>query len=95
MQQKREADEQQKSVAAYSEKISAEEVKCKAMADNAQRDLDEAVPALEEATKVRFVIAAVHSLSQEFSKTPIWKLLRFLTKMNFLKEKFHRICSAP
>ena len=52
MQQKREADEQQKSVAAYGEKISAEEVKCKTMADNAQRDLDEAIPALDEATKV-------------------------------------------
>ena len=52
VQQKREADEQQKSVAAYSERISAEEIKCKQMADNAQRDLDEAVPALEEAQKV-------------------------------------------
>uniref|UniRef100_H2ZI85 AAA+ ATPase domain-containing protein n=1 Tax=Ciona savignyi TaxID=51511 RepID=H2ZI85_CIOSA len=51
VQQKREADEQQKSVAAYSERIGAEEVKCKTMADNAQRDLDEAIPALEEAKK--------------------------------------------
>lgn len=59
VQQKREADEQQKSVAAYSEKIAAEEVKCKTMADNAQRDLDEAVPALEEATKVRHLFCCV------------------------------------
>ncbi|KAK3546101.1 hypothetical protein QTP70_022875 [Hemibagrus guttatus] len=51
VQQKREADEQQKAVSAHSEKIAAEEVKCKAMADNAQRDLDEALPALEEAMK--------------------------------------------
>ncbi|XP_076804743.1 dynein axonemal heavy chain 2-like [Clavelina lepadiformis] len=51
VQQKREADEQQKAVAAYSERIAGEEVKCKQMADNAQRDLDEAIPALEEATK--------------------------------------------
>nr|XP_039250408.1 dynein heavy chain 2, axonemal-like [Styela clava] len=51
VQQKREADEQQKAVAAHSEKISAEEIKCKQMAENAQRDLDEAVPALEEAMK--------------------------------------------
>lgn len=35
-----------------SEKIGAEELQCKAMADNAQRDLDEALPALEEAMKV-------------------------------------------
>ncbi|KAI5104428.1 dynein heavy chain 2, axonemal isoform X1 [Silurus meridionalis] len=51
VQQKREADEQQKAVSAHSEKIAAEEIKCKAMADNAQRDLDEALPALEEAMK--------------------------------------------
>lgn len=37
---------------AHSEKIEAEEIKCKAMAENAQRDLDEALPALEEAMKV-------------------------------------------
>lgn len=52
VQQKREADEQQKAVAAHSERISAEEGKCKQMAENAQKDLDEAIPALQEATKV-------------------------------------------
>ncbi|KAM4675882.1 dynein axonemal heavy chain 2 [Discoglossus pictus] len=51
VQQRREADEQQKAVAAHSEKISAEEIKCKALADNAQKDLEEALPALEEAMK--------------------------------------------
>ncbi|XP_062849650.1 dynein axonemal heavy chain 2 [Trichomycterus rosablanca] len=51
VQQKREADEQQKAVSAHSEKIGAEEIKCKEMADNAQRDLDEALPALGEAMK--------------------------------------------
>ncbi|KAG9346625.1 hypothetical protein JZ751_006936 [Albula glossodonta] len=51
VQQKREADEQQKAVSAHSEKISAEEINCKAMAENAQKDLDEALPALEEAMK--------------------------------------------
>ncbi|XP_075914114.1 dynein axonemal heavy chain 2-like [Petromyzon marinus] len=49
--QKREADEQQKAVVAHSERISLEEAKCKALAQNAQRDLDEALPALEEAMK--------------------------------------------
>lgn len=39
-------------VSANSEKIGAEELQCKAMAENAQRDLDEALPALEEAMKV-------------------------------------------
>ncbi|XP_028285542.1 dynein heavy chain 2, axonemal [Parambassis ranga] len=49
MQQKTEADMQQKTVTANSEKIGAEELQCKAMAENAQKDLDEALPALEEA----------------------------------------------
>ncbi|XP_060146271.1 dynein axonemal heavy chain 2 isoform X6 [Globicephala melas] len=51
VQQKREADEQQKAVTANSEKIAIEEVKCKALADNAQKDLEEALPALEEAMR--------------------------------------------
>lgn len=33
-------------------KIGAEELQCKEMAENAQRDLDEALPALAEALKV-------------------------------------------
>lgn len=41
-----------KAVTANSEKIAIEEVKCKALADNAQKDLEEALPALEEAMRV-------------------------------------------
>uniref|UniRef100_A0A2K5QED9 Dynein axonemal heavy chain 2 n=1 Tax=Cebus imitator TaxID=2715852 RepID=A0A2K5QED9_CEBIM len=51
VQQKREADEQQKAVTANSEKIAVEEIKCQALADNAQKDLEEALPALEEAMR--------------------------------------------
>ncbi|XP_064639639.1 dynein axonemal heavy chain 2-like isoform X2 [Lineus longissimus] len=51
VQQKREADEQQKAVAQKSEKIGEDEVRCRHMADLAQQDLNEAVPALEEAMK--------------------------------------------
>ncbi|CAI5672498.1 unnamed protein product [Oreochromis niloticus] len=51
VQQKKEADSQQKTVSDENEKIGAEELQCKAMAENAQRDLDEALPALEEAMK--------------------------------------------
>ena len=40
------------SVAQKGERIREEEVKCQAMADVAQADLDEALPALEEANKV-------------------------------------------
>ncbi|XP_078057018.1 dynein axonemal heavy chain 2 [Mustelus asterias] len=51
VQQKREADEQQKTVSSHSEKIAAEEIKCKIMAQGAQKELDEAMPALQEAMK--------------------------------------------
>ncbi|KAM9717113.1 dynein axonemal heavy chain 2 [Menidia menidia] len=51
LQQKREAGEQQKMVTAHGEKIGAEELECKAMAENAQMELDKALPALEEALK--------------------------------------------
>lgn len=53
VQQKRDAEEQEKTVAAHSVKIAEEEAKCKVLADAAQKDLDEALPALEEAMKVR------------------------------------------
>ena len=52
VQQKQDADEQAKAVTARSEKIAVEEAKCKEMAEAAQHDLDEALPALEEAVKV-------------------------------------------
>uniref|UniRef100_A0A3P9PK94 Dynein axonemal heavy chain 2 n=1 Tax=Poecilia reticulata TaxID=8081 RepID=A0A3P9PK94_POERE len=51
LKQKGEADEQQKMVSEKSERIRAEELQCKAMAQTAQRELDKAMPALEEALK--------------------------------------------
>jgi dynein heavy chain len=51
VQEKRQVDEQQKTVTADAEKISLEEVTCKAQADEAQADLDKALPALEQAQK--------------------------------------------
>lgn len=44
-------------MSANSEKIGAEELECKALAKNAQRELDEALPALEEAMKVNICSA--------------------------------------
>ena len=38
-------------IATRSEKIQDEEAKCRAIAENAQQDLNEALPALEEAVK--------------------------------------------
>lgn len=50
--QQRNADEQQRSVAARSKKTQEEEVQCKKLAEAAMRDLASAMPALEEAVKV-------------------------------------------
>ncbi|XP_031338901.1 dynein heavy chain 2, axonemal-like isoform X2 [Photinus pyralis] len=49
--QRKEADEQAKEVAITSIKIGEAEVQCKKLADLAQADLDEAMPALEEAVQ--------------------------------------------
>lgn len=57
--QRKEADEQQKEVTIKSIKIGEEEVECKKMAEIAQADLDEAMPALNEA------IAALDALSKK------------------------------
>ncbi|KAM9820319.1 LOW QUALITY PROTEIN: dynein axonemal heavy chain 2 [Neosynchiropus ocellatus] len=51
VQQKMETDMQQKAVRADAEKFQAEEQQCQVLADVAQRDLDEALPALDEAKK--------------------------------------------
>lgn len=49
VQQKRDAEEQEKTVVARSEKIAEEESRCQVLAEAAQKDLDEALPALEKA----------------------------------------------
>lgn len=59
--QQRNADEQQRSVAARSKKTQEEEVQCKRLADAAMRDLASAMPALEEAVKVRQVARVTQS----------------------------------
>nr|XP_040043942.1 dynein heavy chain 2, axonemal isoform X1 [Gasterosteus aculeatus aculeatus] len=51
LEQTTEANKQKNDVSDKSVKIAAEELQCKAMAENAQRDLDEAMPALNEAMK--------------------------------------------
>lgn len=62
VQQKRDAEEQEKTVVARSEKIAEEELRCQHLAEAAQKDLDEALPALEEAVKVQIA-------SDEFSSS--------------------------
>ena len=51
VQQKRDAEEQEKTVVARSEKIAEEESRCKVLAEAAQKDLDEALPALQAAVE--------------------------------------------
>jgi dynein heavy chain len=51
VQQKREADETAKNVAAKAEKLAVEEAEVQVVADAAQADLDQALPALNAATK--------------------------------------------
>ena len=43
----------QRSKRRHSEKIAEEEMQCQQLAEAAQKDLDEALPALEEAVKVQ------------------------------------------
>lgn len=50
--QKRETDEQQKAVAATTIQIREEETECLKIKDSAEADLQEAMPALEEAMQV-------------------------------------------
>lgn len=49
--QRKEADEQQKEVAIKSIKIGEDEIQCEKLAAVAQADLDEAMPALDEAVR--------------------------------------------
>lgn len=59
------------------EKIRAEELQCKEMADNAQKDLDEALPALEEALKVNllvFLYYVIMSSINFFLSCRLWNL---------------------
>ena len=93
VQQKRDAEEQEKTVAARSEKIAEEELRCQHLAEAAQKDLDEALPALEEAVKVQMATDKSHqvyvsSLQTDFvplcrlwkpSTRKIWGRLRHTT----------------
>ncbi|MEQ2171619.1 hypothetical protein GOODEAATRI_012705 [Goodea atripinnis] len=75
LKQKGEADEQQRvsRVGENSKKIRAEELQCKAMAENAQMELDKALPALEEALKVpSFLTALIHRAPITFVAKPLF-----------------------
>ncbi|XP_064181287.1 dynein axonemal heavy chain 2 [Anguilla rostrata] len=100
VQQKREADEQQKTVSAHSEKIGAEEINCKAMAENAQKDLDEALPALEEAMKSslpgesNFIKQLVNFDKDNISDRVLKKIAHYCTQPDFHPEIIGRVSLA-
>nr|CAI5834494.1 unnamed protein product [Callosobruchus analis] len=83
--QKKEADEQQKEVTIKSIKIGEEEVQCKRMADLAQADLDEAMPALEEAIRALDSLSKKDISEMKSYTTPPQKVKMVMEAVNILK----------
>ncbi|RZC39320.1 dynein heavy chain 2, axonemal-like [Asbolus verrucosus] len=98
--QRKQADEQQKEVAQKSIKIREDEIQCQKLADVAQADLDEAMPALEEAIRAldalsKKDISEMKSYGKPPQKVemvmeavePTWaESKRQLGELNFLKD---------
>ncbi|KAJ8964946.1 hypothetical protein NQ314_004501 [Rhamnusium bicolor] len=83
--QRKEADEQQKDVTKTSIKIGEEEVQCKRMADVAQADLDEAMPALEEAIRALDSLSKKDISEMKSYGTPPQKVKMVMEAVNILK----------
>ncbi|XP_023311334.1 dynein heavy chain 2, axonemal [Anoplophora glabripennis] len=83
--QRKEADEQQKEVTKKSIKIGEEEVQCKRMADVAQADLDEAMPALEEAVKALDSLSKKDISEMKSYGTPPQKVKMVMEAVNILR----------
>ncbi|XP_030749874.1 dynein heavy chain 2, axonemal [Sitophilus oryzae] len=83
--QRKEADEQQKEVALKSIKIGEEEVQCKKLADVAQADLDEAMPALEEAIRALDSLSKKDISEMKSYGTPPQKVKMVMEAVNILK----------
>ncbi|CAG9772859.1 unnamed protein product [Ceutorhynchus assimilis] len=83
--QRKEADEQQKEVAKKSIKIGEEEIQCKKLADIAQVDLDEAMPALEEAIRALDSLSKKDISEMKSYGTPPQKVKMVMEAVNILK----------
>ncbi|CAG9819075.1 unnamed protein product [Phaedon cochleariae] len=83
--QRKEADEQQKEVTKKSIKIGEEEIQCKRMADLAQVDLDEAMPALEEAIRALDSLSKKDISEMKSYTTPPQKVKIVMEAVNILK----------
>ncbi|XP_060528447.1 dynein axonemal heavy chain 2 isoform X3 [Cylas formicarius] len=83
--QRKEADEHQKEVAKKSLKIGEEEIQCKKMADVAQADLDEAMPALEEAIKALDALSKKDISELKSYTTPPQRVKLVMEAVNILK----------
>ncbi|KAF7269690.1 hypothetical protein GWI33_017275 [Rhynchophorus ferrugineus] len=83
--QRKEADEQQKEVSQKSVKIGEEEIQCKRLADIAQADLDEAMPALEEAIRALDSLSKKDISEMKSYGTPPQKVKMVMEAVNILK----------
>ncbi|XP_050296141.1 dynein axonemal heavy chain 2 isoform X2 [Anthonomus grandis grandis] len=83
--QRKEADDQQKEVAKKSIKIGEEEIQCKKLADVAQADLDEAMPALEEAVRALDSLSKKDISEMKSYGTPPQKVKMVMEAVNILK----------
>lgn len=70
--QKRETDEQQKAVAATTILIREEETECLKIKDSAEADLQEAMPALEEAMQVKSLFLYQSVITMGIALLWIW-----------------------
>ncbi|KAG5894356.1 hypothetical protein JTB14_031917 [Gonioctena quinquepunctata] len=83
--QRKEADEQQKEVTKKSVKIGEEEIQCKKMAEMAQTDLDEAMPALEDAIRALDSLSKKDISEMKSYTTPPQKVKLVMEAVNILK----------
>ncbi|XP_057654894.1 dynein axonemal heavy chain 2 isoform X2 [Diorhabda carinulata] len=82
--QRKEADEQQKEVTKTSLKIGEEAVQCNRMAELAQADLDEAMPALEEAIRALDSLSKKDISEMKSYQTPPQKVKMVMEAVNIL-----------
>ncbi|XP_050498494.1 dynein axonemal heavy chain 2 [Diabrotica virgifera virgifera] len=82
--QRKEADDQQKEVTKTSIKIGEEEIQCKRLAELAQADLDEAMPALEEAIRALDALSKKDISEMKSYQTPPQKVKMVMEAVNIL-----------
>lgn len=82
----------QKEVTKKSIKIGEEEIQCKRMAEVAQADLDEAMPALEEAIRALDSLSKKDISEMKSYTTPPQKVKMVMEAVNILKGVSYNLC---